>query len=761
METVAQNTTPKKGGRKFLKAILWIFIILILAGGGVFAWFYFGESGNRDPFTVIPNDAVFIIETSNLTEGWVTLSDSKMWQHLMNNKGFEDINSDAMSLDSLIKGNETLDMLFSDRKLLISAHMIAHDDYDFIFAVDLKKASKITFLKDYIADIVSNFGYTLTKRDYNGTELMMLTDVASSDVLSIYFAENVMCCSFSPLLIEKSVNQKDSGYWENNPRFKQVVSDLSSKKLFSFYLNYGMLDDYLRCFMDEPGESMSSLSRALSFSAFNVDLEDEHLSFSGYTGVIDSVPSYLHAFIGVKPGKMQAHDIISDRAAIYLSICFDDFNGLFNNLKKTFDAEDTSRAENYDKTVKKIEKYLKLSLEEDFFSWIGQEITFVKMQPTSNAREEDVVVTIHTKDIDAAQKGLDRIMKQVRKKSLGLAKFKDVEYKNYTISYLGFSGLLKMLFGKLFNNIERPYLTYIDDCVVMSNSPSCLMDVIDDYTMARTLARDEAFMDFVDKFDNNYNVSVFVQMPKIYSHLYYYSKGDKRKGIRENKEIIMSFTRLGFQLTAEDDLYKTTFMADFEEDAAFNEELESIESAAEELMVNEIDTGFLSIREEHYKRLPDGPARVFYDDSASLHMEGRIADGAPEGLWRIYYESGKIAGAINFEDRMAQGIAMFYYDNDKQSTMAEVSFKEGVFDGTYREFYENGERKASVEYVKGKADGEAKFFYDSGMIKIEGEYKDGEKTGKWKHYTETGELVTREKWKKDQQKKKKKQEEEE
>jgi|GEM_PF-561149 len=745
---------PVRKKKKGLKIFLTLVVLLLLGGGAVFAYFYFSDSGKRDPFTMVPNDAIFVIETTNLTEGWVTLSESKMWQHIMATKTFAEINSDAMSLDSLIKGNKTLDMMFTDRKLLVSAHMIAPDDYDFVFAVDLKKASKISWLKNYIGDIVESFGYTMTKRDFNGTEILMLTDLSTNEVLNIAFVENILVCSYSPMLIEKSIQQKDLGYWDKHERFKAVASEIGSKTLFNFYLNYGMLDEYLGCFMDEPGESMVSLSQILSFTALNVNFEEERLNFEGYTGVVDSIPSYLNALQHVKPGTMHAQNIISDRAALYLAICFEDFDEFFENLKTEFDAEDTTLADNYDKTIKRVEKYLKVSLEDDFFSWIGSEITFVKMQPTSNAREEDVVVTFHAKDIEAAKKGLGRITSQIRKKTAGLAKFKEEDYKNYTIQYLGFSGFLKLFFGKMFKNIEKPYFTYIEDFVVFSNSPSCLMDVIDDYTMGRTLSHDKEYMDFVANFEAKSNVSIFVQMPKIYSHLYYYSNGEKRKGIRDNKDVILGFNLLGFQLTAEDDLFKTTFIAGFDEDAAFNDELENIDLAAEELFVFEIDTGIYRIKAEDIENLPDGGAKVYYDDSVKVKFEGRILNGKADGLWRVYYESGKIAGAVNYVDGLASGVAMYYYDNDQQTTLAEVNFTEDLIDGVYREYYQNGKRKASVSYAEGFPDGEAEFYYDSGMIKIEGQYKKGIKDGKWVHYTETGDVIDKEKWKRDRKKNK-------
>ena len=139
-----------------------------------------------------------------------------------------------------------------------------------------------------------------------------------------------------------------------------------------------------------------------------------------------------------------------------------------------------------------------------------------------------------------------------------------------------------------------------------------------------------------------------------------------------------------------------------------------------------------------------------------LEAEGRIVDKRREGMWRYYYKSGEIWGSLMFEDDEPTGKGMLYYDEEDGGTKAQAEFEDGKIEGTYLEYYSNGESKTSIEYSEGKPDGEAKFYYDSGSIKIEGEYKEGLKQGKWRHFTETGDLMDKEKWKKDQQKKKEK-----
>jgi hypothetical protein len=753
--------SPKKtamsAGKKILKFFLWIFIIILIGAGGLAAWLYFGKSGERNAMSVVPSDAIFIIETKNLTKGWDKVSSSNMWKHLMGSEKFADINESAQSLDSLINGNETLDMLFSGRQLIISAHMISDSDYDFLFAVDLRKASKVSYVKDYLGSIAKQFGYSQAKREFKGADILELSDLTSGEIISITFIENIFVCSFSSSIIEKAIEEKDSGYWLSHPPFRLVADDIKSGSLFNFYINFSQLASYIRTFTAEDSPLIKSLQSALLFSAFNFDFESEKLSLDGYMAVNDSVPSYFLALAGLSPGKTTAHEIISSRAAIYLSMAFDDSEDFFIKLREVFAAEDSAASANYDLMLKKLEKALKINVQKDLLSWIGNEIAFVKLEPGANIREQDALAIIHSRDINAAKAGLEKITKQVKKRSLGLVKFEDHEYKNFTIRYLNYSGLLKLLFGKLFKDFDKPYYVYMDDFVVFSNSPSVLMDFIDDYSAGKTLVRDESYMSFRSNLSGKSNINAYVSMPRIYRHLYFYSKPQKRNGIRDNKEVILGFTRIGFQLTTTDKekkIFKATLIGDFDEAAAINDELEKLEAAAEELFIFDLDTSGLLPSPDPSQLSKDGALKLHHADSTTVRCEGRVVSGAMQGLWRIYYENGRIAGTVNYVDGKPSGVAMFYYNETTQITLAQFEYKDGLVSGKYREFYSNGQRKAELNFKDGLPDGDAEFYYDSGVLKIEGQYKEGVKSGKWKHFTETGEMIDKEKWKKEKKKKK-------
>ncbi len=730
---------------KTKKFFIIFFIVLFLAISAVVVWFLFGSVGKRNAFSVVPNDAIYIIETNNSTKGWKTLSQSNMWKHLITSPKFKEINKNASTLDSLINGNSTLDMLMSERQLLISAHMIEGNNYDFLFVLDLKKGSKITFIKDYLKGILSYYNYNMDKTDFSGQEVTMLTDQLTGKKIYLAFIENLLICSYNESILRHSLKSSNQDFWAKNNSFTLVKDEISGGSLFNFYFNFTQVTPFLRYYMSEDSPLATSLSKSLIYSAFNVNLENDRLSFKGAVGIYDSLPSYIKAMASVSPGKLKAMEVISNQAALYVSIGFSDYMDLQEKLISIYSSEKQGDYESYNSVLQKIEKYLKIDLKEDFAKWIGSEIAMVKMPPTANAKENDMIAVIHSKNMEDAKKGMEHIESQVRKKLP--IKFEIAHYQNYDIHYVEIKGLFKLFFGKMFAQLEKPYYTFIDDFVVFSNSPSALMDIIDDYIKGNTLVKNKAFMDFMDKFDSKANVTAFIQMPKLYSHLYYYSNQAKKEGIHNNKDLIISFARIGFQLVSDGKYFKTTLITEHNPDAFKDATLEEFEKDADQTYNKEIELLVFKPQLPPQMLVNDGPFKFTSADSGST-FEGRIVGNYIDGLVREYYKDGKIKSSVNYKSGQANGSAIFYYDNDKSTVKAKVSFEKDKIVDKYHEFYQNGERKAMIEYDEGQPYGDCEYYYDSGVLKIEGKFKKGQKNGKWKHYTEAGNLMDKEKWKK-------------
>jgi hypothetical protein len=495
--------------------------------------------------------------------------------------------------------------------------------------------------------------------------------------------------------------------------------------------------------MSESSELVDALSQTMAYTTLKCNLENERLSMIGYSNLYDSVPSYLNALLQVKPGKMSAFEIIPDNAALYMPMCFNDFNDFFEKLKEYYKSSDTTGYEDYNGNIAKVEKYLKVNLKEDFFSWIGSEIAFVKLQPEANAREEDVVVVIKANNIDNAHAGLDHLLRQIKRRTP--VKFEETEYNGYPINYLSVKGFFKMFLGKMFGKLEKPYFTYIGDYVVFSNSDSQLMDFIDSYSSGKTLEKNEAFMNFKNDFEDEANVSAFIQMPKIYQYMYFYGKESTRDSIKQNKDLILSFVRIGFQLVSDGDMFKTSLITEHDPDALKDETLEKIGRSAEELFFNEYDSLQFKIDLTGVPPTDNAPLTLYYNDKLVM-SEGSVIDGKPSGTWKNYYQSGNLQSIIKYEDGFVSGHCVFYFDSEEESIKAEMDFILDEMHGDYKEYYENGKPKAWLEIKANLQDGDAEFYYDSGTIKAKGQYSEGLMDGKWKYFSETGQELGKKKF---------------
>lgn len=720
--------------KKFFRRSLRIIIVIIVLVGGFLTYLWLSPGGNRNAFSVIPDDAIYVIETTKLTDGWKDLTGSNIWGNLTKTEFFADLDEDAKYMDEIIGNNTTMETLLSNRQLLISAHMIpGTNDYEFLIIINIEKASKLTF----IIDLLEIFDRSIEKKKYKDVDVILLKDDESSDIVYLAIVENLLITCYNEELLKKAIDCKDNDYWGGNERFQSVASKIEKDRIFNFYFNYSQLNNFLRCYLEEESDLMKSIGEDLEYSAFNLSLASEALTLQGFTAWNDTVPSYLRVIGNSSPSKYRAYEILPDNTALYMALNFSDFKTFQAELEKEFRNDEENDKDL--KQVEKIEKLLGISFKEDFFAWIGTEIAFVKLKPKTNSKEYDVVAAIHAKDISLAKEGLGRIMKKIKRRTPG--KFKEITHKGYSIYYMEINGFFKLFLGKLFRKLDKPYFTYVEDYVLFSNSPSNLYEVIDNYVIGKTLSHNADFMKFKKNFADKSNVSVFIQMASIYNHMFYYADPESQQGIRKNQKVIMSFSHVGYQMISDGKMFDTKLFANHNADSYVLEELDKMEASAEETCNKEIESLDFKVKVFVLDDNTENAYKLYYDAEKTLiEAEGMLKDNKPDGLWRSYYKSGNISSAIFYESGKINGQAKFYFDDGKKTIKAKVDFVDEQISDVYYEYYSNGAQKAKINYKSGQPNGRAEYFYDSGSSKIVGKYKNGKKAGKWKFYTESGQL---------------------
>lgn len=670
--------------KKILRILFIVLLAVILIGAVRF--FFFKPRASLQSIYLIPETALFIIETEQPLQNWFDIVDFPAWKRLQQVEYFASVNQNVASLDSVISENNFLLKLLGDRAFTISGHQIRKGSLDYLYTVDLKSLSILKGLRSRILGLSAD-ELKISYRDYKGREIIELFDPEAREFLYLSLAENHLLASYNHKLIEASLDEITDPQIGRNLYFIDVASQVKGRRMFRAYLNHRLLKEF---FLENRKDNKLAemFFTDLLFSGFSFDLSEGKkdmygqelekglVSMHGFSSLSQDKRSYFSAFARSGDQKLDLPRLISSRTAVYAGLGFKDFQAFYANLEQSF-SQDSSAYAYYREQVDKMENWLDIDFDDDFLSWVGDEMAMIQLKPAYKSLAYETAVIFKARDIEAARDDLDFIADQIRKNTP--VKFKTIDYRGHEIRYLSVSGILKLLFGKLINNMEKPYFTLIDNAVVFSAHPQTLKSMVDDYLDKRTLTEEESFVDFYDKFEKSSSLFFYINVNNAAGHLKQSLPEATAHALAAHSRQIERFPQIGIQLIARGALFETVANIEYTDaETEFNMlEMSGPYPTLEAVLKAENEAAAAPAKDK------EKPVRLIIDDLDSREQT-------------MHYDNGQV--------------------------MAQAKLKNGVKHGSYKEYYENGQ------------------------LKIKGRYKNDKKTGVWRYYSEEGDLMKKEKF---------------
>jgi len=536
-------------------------IVVISAIAGYFLLDSGGEQ--RDVMSFVPPDFVYAVESDQPIKDWQDLSQSKVWKYLKGTPYFSEVSESADYLDSLLVANRTIARFVQLGDLVISAHMISNASYDFIYLIDLR-GGKLGKLRDAFAFLFKGFEYDVHIDSFYGIDIFELYDPAEQSTLYLAIVDNILVSSYNRELMEKAIRQSEQPSIRENPDFTSVKEQTNRKDLYTLYLNYSVFEKLLASFMDEIPTSLQGLNEILSFSSFDLSLKNDQTVLRGYMKQIDTVPSFLSVFKDVGKGRIRAQNVLPPETAVYTSIGFDEFMDFYRRLEEYYKLQNPEEYEELTRQKEFLEKRLKINFEDDFFSWMTDEIATAVIPLDSARTQYAYYALLHFDHYEKARDRLDFVSERVRKTLISPVRFTTMDYRGFEIRYMELKGFFKLFFKKLFSEIETPHYTYIDDYVVFSNDTTSLQFLIESYLDQDLLIRDDRYRKFIRTFDGQSNIYTYIRNEELYPYIYQTLDAEAQQNISQYREYLMSFPQIGFQVTPFYGMYRTYMMAEFE-----------------------------------------------------------------------------------------------------------------------------------------------------------------------------------------------------
>lgn len=632
---------------------IWLVLLALLASSGSYLAykFYFEETQNLNAIYLVPKDAVYVVSSEDPIGNWKEIRKSALWQHLRTNAYFAELTKSANTLDTLLNDNQRFFDFLGAKRILVSAHVLNRHKFDHLYIVDLQRSAKIGEFKTILKKVLSQ-QFTLTSRDFKEVEILELLDRTSGETLYMAFVNNNLILSYTHILVENAIAQKDDPALGRDLNFLDLSKKTGSGKMLQIYVQYAYLNAFAGVFDFADQAWLKQISDATYFTGLDIDLIDGNKIFAeGYTNLNDEKFSYLLAMQNAGTGNHDIAKVAPLRTGAYISFGFDSYSKFYENYLQ-LQEKNPENYKNIKENQEQIEKWLKIDIQKNFFDWIDDEIAYLKFETEKFGVKNDFALVIKAKSQSEAQENLNFIAEQVRKRTP--VKFKEVDYKGHTISFMSVKGFFKFFLGGFFKKLDTPYFTQLDDFVIFTNSPNTLKYIINHYDSKNTLDQSEFYQKFNSNFENKSNVFVYINTPRYYESFSSNFTASTKTDLAKNKKYFTGFTQFGLQLLPKDDLFKNIIAVQH-----YNpDEIENIlEFRTDEEMIDDED-----------------------DNEA-------VIQGVTE-------ETDIFIPEINPDDFNANDFKTFYTTGE---LLYEVELKDGKKHGTYREYFPNGETK-----IKGK-----------------------------------------------------------
>lgn len=543
-----------------MKKVFRFLLLLILLAVAAVAGYLFIETDDdtRSPFEFVPHDFIYMVESDRPIKDWQGLSSTNVWQYLKGNEFFADITESADYLDSLLQSNQRLVDLVDLGDLVISAHMISRKDYDFLIAVDLRgKGRKLSKIKPITVEILENLGYEVRTDQYFNIDLYHLYDPVYDDNMTMATVDNVLLFSYVESIIKDAIDQSERTSITADQAFEAVQAEADRGALYNLYLNFREIPSFMGAYTSEMPEMLVGIDSMMSFAALDLDMTDDHIELAGYARQVDTFPSYLSVFSDIGRGEITADEVLPTSTALFTSIGFDDFSDFYNRFDAHYAATDPEGHEEIEKARKRIERLLKIEFERDFFSWMSDEVV-TAVVPVNG--QYSYFAMLRFQDLDLTEERLNYVSERIGKTAV---RFEETDYQGFPIRYLELKGFFKLFFEKLFSKIEKPHYSIIEDYVVFTNDTTSLQYMIDQYLARETLDQDDAYNEFMDEFESTSNVFTYFRTENLYRYLSSTLDAETRRDLARNREYLMSFPQIGFQLYPGRGMYRMYLYGEF------------------------------------------------------------------------------------------------------------------------------------------------------------------------------------------------------
>jgi len=525
-----------------------ILLVILLSGLVTLIWFVQdnGKGINTDPFTVIPADAFFVIESVDLGDFLNTVTEgNRLFGALEKVKGADLFCTRMKNIRNFIN-TKSLRELFEKNRAIISFHPSERGIVTPLLSMNLIQRSRY---RQLLETVRSSGGNVMSEKSVDGVRMtpVELKTGESRDTLYFAFRSGLVLCSTSRGLLHKAASHRDPGSdLRKLPGFTRVMgaSGRNDDKIYIIFRNSAEL---IRSLTGSKAPDIAGrFAKIAGCAEADLHFGENSLILSGYTESTDST-EFMFRYRSRETGKLSSYEVLPadvllfetmllkdnavDRTAL---VALDEKSGAFAAALSPFMGNEITRA------------ILDQSIEQG-----AAGVVIYKLANRQMAEQ----VLIEKSDAWAKDQNM--------KEQDHIRFFEPDDQTKIPVYITPFKNIASAFLPGFVPDEGDSLYAFADNYLVAGNSYSSISKVLYDNILNKTLANDLSYRDFESTLPSKAGYYFYCQPPGIVRYLSSFVNDTIASLLEDNMPFLRKIQSAGYQFAASNDMIYNTLSVKF------------------------------------------------------------------------------------------------------------------------------------------------------------------------------------------------------
>lgn len=480
----------KKHIKKGILIVCSLIVLVLLAWGAVKLYKSLKEA-YLDPFNAIPENAAFIIKTTNIPEVWNDLiKNNDLYNDLLTVTDIAPIFKTANQVDSIIKTQADISKIFTENDFYLCIYPDSLNTFSTLFLLKYTKLQDKT-----IEHFIESYADNSTRENYKNIEIQEFK-TSAKEHFKYYMSQGILAGSYNTNLLKKSVDQLKSGKRIDEEEYFKSVEKTSGKNAsISIFANYkSVFTSFKSCFAPEYITLVDEFQNFGQWVEFDLNIRKKLILFNGYSSYRDT-SNFLQTLSNENQTNTNLFSVMPENTVFFASLGYSESSKYLAKYKMYCN----KTAINTQKTGVDTADF------ESFWTNLG--IHQISLAISKNPILQKTQKWIYATPTNF-EKSREAIISYCSSKA-STTKIDTSNYGGYTIGNVDLQNSAQLFFTEVFKHTQIKCFALLDSTILFGEDVAEMKNLINDIINTKTFIETSLYKDLSEYTLENYNLFLF------------------------------------------------------------------------------------------------------------------------------------------------------------------------------------------------------------------------------------------------------------